>query len=142
GLKDQADALAGLPIPNAYRSVDGLGIGWDSGGAQGQEESPDDPDGPGGGGSQNEQAPAGPGLASSVVANCHQITVCGEVEAAGIAPASRDPSVSASTCVSGRLVVGVRAPIGKVPFGLSRHVFNPSRNGRVGTGDPALAPSR
>jgi len=27
GPEDQADAVAGLPNPNAYRSVDGLGIG-------------------------------------------------------------------------------------------------------------------
>jgi site-specific recombinase XerD len=139
GLEDQADALAGLPAPNTCKNADWLGIGWDSGGAQRQEGSPDDTDGPGGGGSQNEQAPPGAGLASSAVTNCHQITVCGEVEAAGIAPASRDPSVSASTCVADRLIVGLGAPIGRVPFGLSHHGFNPCRNGRLGTDDPALA---
>src|SRR5262245_48540179 len=62
-----------------------------------------------------------------------------KVEAAGIAPASREASVTASTCVSGRLIVGLRAPIGRVPFGLSHHEFNPSRNRRLSSGDPELA---
>jgi hypothetical protein len=61
------------------------------------------------------------------------------VEAAGIAPASREASVRASTCVADRLIVGVWAPVGRVPFGLSRHEFNPSRNKRLGPGDPELA---
>ena len=55
------------------------------------------------------------------------------MEAAGIAPASRDPSVTASTCVADHLIVGLGAPIGRVPFGLSRHEFNPSRNRRLGS---------
>jgi hypothetical protein len=103
GLEDQADALAGLPNPNAYRNVDGLGIGWNPCGASGQEGAPDDSGGPGGGGSENEQAPAGPGLASLVVANCHQITGCGEMEAAGIAPASQESGCPSQpeSCVAG-----------------------------------------
>jgi hypothetical protein len=62
-----------------------------------------------------------------------------EVEAAGIAPASREASAAASTCVAVLLIVGLGAPIGKVPFGLSHHEFNPSCNRRLGSGDPALA---
>jgi hypothetical protein len=58
---------------------------------------------------------------------------------AGIAPASRDASVMASTCVAVRLIVGRGAPSGRVPFGLSHHEFNPSRNGRLGSDEPALA---
>jgi hypothetical protein len=61
------------------------------------------------------------------------------VEAAGIAPASRDPSVKASTCIAGHLIVGLGAPIGRVPVGLAHHGFNPGRNERFGPGDPALA---
>ena len=61
------------------------------------------------------------------------------VEAAGIAPASREASVRASTCVADRLIVGLGAPTGRVPFGLSCHEFNPCRNKRLGTGDPELA---
>jgi hypothetical protein len=61
------------------------------------------------------------------------------VEAAGIAPASREASVRASTCVADRLIVGVWAPVGRVPFGLSCHKSNPSRNKRLGPGDPELA---
>lgn len=83
GLQDQADALAGLPSPNAYASADGLDIGWVSGGALGQVVSPRgseaDPDA----GPRNEQSPAGAGLASSSDTNCHQLTACSEVEAAG-----------------------------------------------------------
>ena len=61
------------------------------------------------------------------------------MEAAGIAPASREALVTASTCVAGHLVVSLGAPIGKVPFGLSRHEFNPSCNRRLGSGDPTLS---
>ena len=61
------------------------------------------------------------------------------VEAAGIAPASREASATASTCVADRLIVGLGAPIGKVPVGLARHEFNPSRNRRLSSGDPELA---
>jgi len=64
-----------------------------------------------------------------------------KVEAAGIAPASRDPSVSASTCVSARLIVGLESPVGRVPFGLSRHEFSPCLNRRFDTNDPALTSS-
>jgi hypothetical protein len=138
GLQDQADALAGLPNPNAYTTADWLGIGWVSGGAQRQEVaaavSEADPDA----GLRNEQTPDCSGVVSSSVASCHQMATCIEVEAAGIAPASRDPSVPASTCVSVHLVVGLEAPSGRVLFGLSRHEFNPSLNRRFGSNDPAL----
>src|SRR5262249_60206271 len=98
----------------------GLSIGGPPGGVLGQRMSPDVSGDAPSDRPSNEQAPARPGLASSSGTNCHQLTACGEVEAAGIAPASRDPSVSASTCVSDRLVVGLGSPIGRVPFGLSR----------------------
>ena len=62
-----------------------------------------------------------------------------EVEAAGIAPASREASAMASTCVAYLLIVGLKAPIGRILFGLSHHRFNPSRNGRLSSSDPALA---
>jgi hypothetical protein len=62
-----------------------------------------------------------------------------KMEAAGIAPASREALVTASTCVAGHLRVSLEAPIGRVPFSLSRHEFNPSRNRRLGSSDPALA---
>ena len=61
------------------------------------------------------------------------------MEAAGIAPASREALVTASTCVADHLSVSLGAPIGKVPFGLSRHEFNPSRNRRLSSGDPELS---
>ena len=61
------------------------------------------------------------------------------VEAAGIAPASREASATASTCVADFLIVGLGAPIGKVPFGLAHHEFNPSRNRRLSSSDPELA---
>ena len=87
GLEDQAEALAGLPAPNTCRNADWLGIGWKNGGTGGHSGSPDDT-GPGPDGvPNNEQSPAAAGLASSLVTNCHQQTVYGKVEAAGIAPA-------------------------------------------------------
>ncbi len=61
------------------------------------------------------------------------------MEAAGIAPASRDPSVMASTCVVDRLIVGLESPVDRVSFGLSHHEFSSYRNGRLGTSDPELA---
>lgn len=61
------------------------------------------------------------------------------VEAAGIAPASREALARASTCVADRLIVGLGAPVGRVSFGLSRHEFSPNRNKRLGSGDPELA---
>src|SRR5262249_5671627 len=61
------------------------------------------------------------------------------MEAAGIAPASREASMTASTCVSDLLIVGLGSPVGRVPFGLSRHEFNPSRNRRLSSSDPELA---
>ena len=138
GLADQADALAGLPAPFASAAADGLHYGCISGGVLGQDvASPvsGDAEDVGAG---NEQAPAGPGLASSSVANCRQVAVYSEVEAAGIAPASRDPSVKASTCVVGHLIVGLRAPTDGVPFGLACHEFNPIRNRRLRSGEPAV----
>ena len=61
------------------------------------------------------------------------------MEAAGIAPASREALATASTCVADRLIVGLGALFGEVPFGLSGHEFNPSRNWRLGLCDPALS---
>ena len=141
GMEDRAEALGNLPSPDVSAHVDRLHYVCVSGGVLGQEVSPvvSEPDRnarPG-----NEQTPVRPGFASSVVTNCHQLTVCGSVEAAGIAPASRDPSVPASTCVALHLIVGLEALSGKVLFGLSCHEFNPCRNRRLGTDDPALASS-
>jgi integrase len=88
GLEDQAQALAGLPAPFASAVRDGLQYGCISGGALSQELSP-------GGTARatssqpgNEQTPVVPGFASSLVTTCHQLTACGKMEAAGIAPAS------------------------------------------------------
>lgn len=61
------------------------------------------------------------------------------MEAAGIAPASREASATASTCVAVHLIVGLVSPIGRVRFGLAGHEFNPSRNQRLSSSDPALA---
>jgi hypothetical protein len=58
----------------------------------------------------------------SLDASCRSMSsgdACTEkVEAAGIAPASREALVTASTCVAGYLCVNLEAPIGKIP-GLS-----------------------
>jgi len=47
--------------------------------------------------------------------------------------------MKASTCVSALLIVGIGAPVGRVPFSLSGHEFNPSRNQRLSSSDPELA---
>ena len=60
-----------------HAAADWLHIGWVSGGVLGQEVSPDVSERTGNVRPRNEQTPARPGLASSVVANCHQLAVCG-----------------------------------------------------------------
>ncbi len=59
------------------------------------------------------------------------VTEGAKVEAAGIAPASRDPSVRASTCVSYYLVFVRQPPIGRVPLRLSSHFFSPRQQPAV-----------
>jgi integrase len=83
GLQDQADALAGLPNPNACSTADGLGIGWVSGGALGQEVATAVSEADQNAQTTNEQTPDCSGVVSSSVANCHQKAVYSEVEAAG-----------------------------------------------------------
>ena len=63
------------------------------------------------------------------------------MEAAGIAPASRDPSVKASTCVVSDLIVGRETPGDGVLVGLAHHEFNSCRNGWLGTSDPTKSAS-
>ena len=87
------------------------------------------------------QTPARAGVVMSGVPSCRPWQGRVIMEAAGIAPASRDPSMSASTCIADHLVVGVEAPIGRVLVRLAHHEFNPGRNERFGLGDPALASS-
>lgn len=62
---------------------------------------------------------------------CPSVTEGHKVEAAGIAPASRDPSVRASTCVSSYLVFVGKPPTGRVPLRLSSRVFSPERQPAV-----------
>ncbi len=139
GMEDRAEALAGLPSPFTSADVDCLHYVCNSGGVLSQKVTPAVTDIGVGRKPKSEQAPVLPGLASSLVTNRHQLTVCGKVEAAGIAPASREASTTASTCVADHLIVGLRAPIGRVPFGLASHEFNPSCNRRLSSSDPELA---
>jgi len=87
-MEDRAEALAALPSPFASADVDCLHYVCNSGGVLSQEVSPLVSDNGVGRKSKAEQAPAGPGLASSLVTSRHQLTVCGKAEAAGIAPAA------------------------------------------------------
>lgn len=77
------------------------------------------------------QTPAEAGVVSSFVAQCHELASGKIVEAAGIAPASRDPSVRASTCVSYYLVFVGQPPRGRVPLRLSSHFFSPRQQPAV-----------
>jgi site-specific recombinase XerD len=99
GMEDRAEALGNLPSPIISTSADCLHIVCISGVADRHEVSPDDSDDDGGGGGGNEQTPVLPGFVSPRVTNCHQLTACGKMEAAGIAPASRQASATASPCV-------------------------------------------
>ena len=142
GMEDRAEALAGLPSPFLSADADCLHYVCNSGGVLRQEGSPEVSDGGTNARSSNEQTPARPGFASSVVTNRHQLTVCGSVEAAGIAPASRDTLMPASTCVACPLIVGLGPPKDRVSFSLSHHEFSQDLNGRFGLGDPALSSTR
>ena len=59
------------------------------------------------------------------------VTEGANMEAAGIAPASRDPSVRASTCVSCYLVFVGKPPTGRMLIRLSSHIFSPERQPAV-----------
>ncbi len=122
GMEDRAAALAGLPSPFDPSAIPCLHMACIPGVSPGQELSSPVIGGTGGVGPGNEQTPAEPGFVSSSVANCRQVTICSEVEAAGIAPASREASMKASTCVADRWIVGVGAPIGRVRLGLVRRL--------------------
>ena len=87
-------SLAGLPSPFASADVDCLHYVCNSGGVLSQKVSPDVSDDGVGRKPKSEQAPAGTELASSLVTNRHQLAVCGKVEVAGIAPASRCGRIS------------------------------------------------
>jgi hypothetical protein len=89
GMEDRAETLAGPPSPFTSADVDCLHYVCDSGDVLSQEVSPLVSDIGVGRKPKNEQAQVLPGLASSLVTNRRQLTVCGKVEAAGIAPASR-----------------------------------------------------
>ena len=52
-----------------------------------------------------------------------------ELEAAGIAPASREPSMTASPGVVDHWIVGLKAPFGTVPIGFACQGPSPERDG-------------
>jgi hypothetical protein len=100
GMEDRAEALGNLPSPDVSAHVDRLHYVCISGGVLGQGVSPvvSEPDQavwP-----RNEQTPARPGFASSVVTKRHQLTVCASAEAAGIAPAALIPQLPALNVVT------------------------------------------
>jgi site-specific recombinase XerD len=97
GMEDRAEALAGLPSPFTSADVDCLHYVCNSGGVLSQNVSPLVSDNGVGRKPKSEQAPVLPGLASSLVTNRHQLTVCGKVEAAGIAPAAPSDQVVLTT---------------------------------------------
>src|SRR5262249_27777018 len=87
-----------------------------------------------------QEPPRKKGVLARLTAICRTLTFVQEcMEAAGIAPASREASMTASTCVSDLLIVALGAPIGRIPFGLSCHESNSSRNRRLSSSDPELA---
>jgi hypothetical protein len=99
GMKDRAKTLGNLPYPLISADADCLRIVCISGGVGRHGMALDDSaDDDGGGG--NEQAPAEPGCASSLVTNCRQKAVCGKVEAPGIAPEALVPQLSALNVVT------------------------------------------
>lgn len=139
GMEDRAEALGNLPSPKVSSNVDRPHYVCISGGVGSHEVSPAVSQSESGEWPMNEQSPAGAGLASSSDVTCHQKAGYSEVEAAGIAPASRDPSAWASTCVAVRLIVGLGAPIGRIPVSLACYEFNVGLNKRFDQREPELA---
>jgi hypothetical protein len=92
-MEDRAEALANLPDPLISTCADRLRIVCISGGAGRQQASRDDSGDDDGGGGGNEQTPVVPGFASPRVTNCHQLTACGKMEAAELAPVAPIPQV-------------------------------------------------
>lgn len=83
GMEDRAEALGNLPSPLASAAAGCLHYVCNRGGAPGRELSRSVGDAGGGEDPENEQAPAGPGLASSSGVTCRQVAGYSEVEAAG-----------------------------------------------------------
>lgn len=83
GMEDRAEALAALPSPFVSAGVDRLHDACISGGVGSRETSPTVSEPESDEVPINEQSPAGAGLASSSVVNCHQKAVYSVVEAAG-----------------------------------------------------------
>jgi hypothetical protein len=67
GLEDQARALAGLPAPTVYASVELSGMCRDLGGVLRQEVSRGDSNGERPGGSENAKTPSEEGVSSFLV---------------------------------------------------------------------------
>src|SRR5262249_36217064 len=67
GMRARAEALSGLPSPNAFQSVEMSGMCRDSGGVAGQEVSAGVSDAEPGPQPENEKAPSGEGVSSSLV---------------------------------------------------------------------------
>ncbi len=132
GMEDRAEALGNLPSPDVSAHVDRLRIVCVSGGVLGQEVSQDVSEADENAEPRNEQTPDCSGVVSSSVASCHQMATYIEVEAAGIAPASRDASAKAPTCVVDHLIVGLGPPVDRVAFGLALHEFRFSLKERFG----------
>lgn len=74
GIEDQAEALAGLPSPNAFQSVEMSGMRRDSGGVLGQEVSAGVSDAEPGERPENEKTPSGEGVFSCCVSASQELT--------------------------------------------------------------------
>jgi hypothetical protein len=83
GMEDQAEASGNLQSTLMLTYTWYMHIVCISGGAGRHELSPDDSGDDDGGGGENEQTRAGPGVASSLVTNCHQITVSWSLDRRG-----------------------------------------------------------
>jgi hypothetical protein len=82
-------------------------------------------------------------LATTTVPWAAMSRMNGPRETVAMRTRSRDTTTDdeAHTCVVAHLIVGLEAPSNRVPFGLSHHEFNPSRNRRLSLDEPALASS-
>jgi hypothetical protein len=96
-MEDRAKALAGLPAPKTYQSVEMSDICRKRGGVLSQKLSPDDSDDDPNGGGGNEKTPSWKEVSSSGVTEFQQISV--DVSSGGGGNCTRIPN-STSTILS------------------------------------------
>lgn len=104
-----------------------------------RELSPAVSEGESGGRPINEQNPAKAGFALSFVINCHQNVFTEKWRRRELHPRPEIRRWRRLRVYPSPLIVGLKAPIGRVLFSVSCHEINPSRNRWLDSSEPALS---